>query len=159
MRVLGIDIGAKLGWGVLDTEADVLAAAWGTNVCRGKEWVDKLVACRTIVRRVVEEHQPDECVIERVDFVVQRLAYGAHCGIRGAAELTLHDLGVPWTYVPVSTLKKWATGHGKVSKPAMVMAARRITGARLGTTKKDNDAADALLAAAYRVDSLGLIAS
>jgi Holliday junction resolvasome RuvABC endonuclease subunit len=72
--------------------------------------------------------------------------------VHGVARLVLARHKIPWAYVPVPTLKKYATGSGSADKHAMINACRDV-----GVEPKDDNEADAAwlrLAGIHRYDRL-----
>jgi Holliday junction resolvasome RuvABC endonuclease subunit len=83
---------------------------------------------------------PDVAIIEKVPeslrggyITVVRLA-----AVHGVARLVLARRNVPYVYIPVPTLKKYATGGGRAEKQAMIDACHNV-----GAIPHDDNQADA----------------
>lgn len=132
-RVLGLDLS-------LDATGVALPSGQLDTILPRLEGDKRLVFIEEALDYYVRNTHPDVAVIEKVPeslrggFVtVVRLG-----AVHGVARLVLARHGVPFVYIPVSTLKKYATGSGVAKKPDMVNACRDI-----GVKPGDDNQADA----------------
>jgi Holliday junction resolvasome RuvABC endonuclease subunit len=68
---------------------------------------------------------PDLAVLEGYAYGANDAGSRANTELGGVVRLLLYDLGIPYCVVNPTTLKLFATGHGRASKDDMAMAARR----------------------------------
>lgn len=106
---------------------------------RGKD-DDRLVEIEAALKYYIRSGPPDVAAIEMIPpsmrggaITIVRLA-----AVHGVARLALARWGIPFVYLPVSTLKKYATGSGVADKHAMINACLDI-----GIKPADDNEADA----------------
>jgi len=146
---IGIDPGTSCGWAVLDEHGARLdSGAWdlrsrsheggGMRYLRARRHLCDLLDCyprATVGYELVRRHAGTSAAH----------VYG---GLVATVQAVCEERGVPYTGLPVGSVKLHATGHGAASKGAMRAAA---TG-RWGVTCDTDDEADALwIADALRV--------
>jgi crossover junction endodeoxyribonuclease RuvC len=118
------------------------AHSGGTGrIASKKTGVERLHEIREAVRSLVLTTQAEAAVIEGYSFGSQGRAVFNIGELGGVIRLLLHDMGVPYTEVPPSTLKKWATGKGNANKDTMLETAIR----KYAFEGHGNDEADAWL--------------
>lgn len=145
MRTIGIDPGtAILGWGVLDSQGQQLAAVnYGALTTPARTpAAERLVLLYDGLTRLVREYQPDAGAIEELFFsrnVTTALAVGQ---ARGVVMLALAQAGVPiYEYKP-RVVKQALVGYGAADKRQMQEMVK-IT-LQLAKIPKPDDTADAL---------------
>lgn len=97
---------------------------------------------RDMIHRVNDEHGPLE-LIAFEDAARGSHAYAtreSHSQLAGVIILTAGDLGIPYTAINPSAIKKFATGNGRADKAQMMAACWT----QLGIEPYDDNAADAL---------------
>ena len=149
--ILALDLALKTGWAVRDRHGTWTSGVqqladnnrWeshGMRLLRFRRWVFELVG--------MLEYEKDPRLIVAFERPLQR---GGSSGAKGSTPLPLmlagalvticEGLELDYASVPVSTLKKHATGKGNAKKDAMVAAAReRWTDHAI----EDDNVADAL---------------
>jgi Holliday junction resolvasome RuvABC endonuclease subunit len=137
------------------TELQVIAfdlSITSTGVCRTdgstfrirtrqKDGPRRLTVIRDRLTIEVAEQQPQLAVIEDLPMNAGRMSLTnlkAMCCLHGVVQALLVDAGVPWAYVNVKTLKKFACDDGGATKQDMTAAAFLAAGA----TFDDDDGAD-----------------
>ena len=101
---------------------------------------ERLAEIRDNIRALVLTHSPERVAIE--GYAYARANQAHQIGeLGGVVRLLLHDMGVPYTEVPPSSLKKWATGKGNADKDTMLETAIR----KYAFEGHGNDEADAWL--------------
>lgn len=126
---LGIDPATKCGWAVLNEEGKRLySGVW--DLKRGPHEGGGMVFVRfeKLFREMLGQGQPwewDRPIVVAFEKQANRFAGSAHIGLGIIAhiERICEDLGVPYTGVAFSTVKKVATGKGNASKEQVVQAA------------------------------------
>lgn len=81
----------------------------------------RLLVIRDRVRALLREDRPHVAVIEGLPIALS--ASGTVGQVHGAVKPELMDAGVEYAIVQPSTLKLYATGHGRADKSAMAQAA------------------------------------
>jgi len=101
------------------------------------------------IATLIERRQNADCIGVCIEepFSGQFSSVKALFPMLGAAVLTCERLGLPWSMVHLSKLKKHATGKGNAKKPEMQAAAKARWGKDLG-----EDEADAAWAGAFALD-------
>jgi len=146
-RILSLDLATTTGWarlanGVFDAGHVKFARKTGRkNFPDDHEGIVFYQFNRWLETRLIEDG-PAFIVYERAGHFPSAAAAYMACGLRGILMAKAAFYGIQLaTYSPL-TLKKWATGTGKAEKPAMLAAARKLTG---GEDLADHNAADALI--------------
>jgi hypothetical protein len=137
--VLALDLGTSTGWALASVDGPIVSGVesfkpgrfegGGMRFLRFKRWLTEIKGggLSAIYFEEVRNHAGVDA---------------AHCygGFLGVLTAWCEAHGVPYAGVPVSTIKKHATGKGNADKAAMIAAAR----AR-GFAPTSDDEADALL--------------
>lgn len=144
MRVLAIDPSLRAtGYAVLEKTAKGLRAIeWGT--IKNKTTLlpsGCLVAIRTRVMELIEQHQPECAVVEGVIFVQSHRTAITLGAARGAAIVAAAERGLPiYEYAP-RRVKQSVVGRGGAQKDQVAFMVRALLGL---TETPSADAADAL---------------
>jgi crossover junction endodeoxyribonuclease RuvC len=144
IRILGIDPGLRrTGWGVVAIDGDRLSfLACGSLATDGSAALaNRLLAIHDGLRRVVEQHAPDEAAVEAT-FVNKDASATLKLGqARGVAMLVPAIAGVPVAEYAPNLVKKTIVGAGHSEK----MQVRMMIGVLLPRADpQTDDAADAL---------------
>jgi crossover junction endodeoxyribonuclease RuvC len=144
IRILGIDPGLRrTGWGVVAVEGNRLSylACGSLSTDDRATLAERLVAIHDGLRRVVEEHAPDEAAVEAT-FVSKDAAATLKLGqARGAAMLVPACAGIPVAEYAPNVVKKTIVGAGHGEKAQI----RMMIGVLLPKADpQTTDAADAL---------------
>ena len=150
MKYVGIDPGSKAGWAVLDgTGYRVGSGTWDCRVRRGEGAGFRFIRLRGHLVELLDSLSND-CTLAYEEVRRHMGVDAAH--VYGAIVGHLQELcevrGVPYTRIPVGTVKKHATGKGNADKTAMLLAAATRWGS---WPIADDNEADALwIASALR---------
>jgi crossover junction endodeoxyribonuclease RuvC len=144
IRILGIDPGLRrTGWGVVAIDGDRLSfLACGSLATDGSAALaNRLLAIHDGLRRVVEQHAPDEAAVEAT-FVNKDASATLKLGqARGVAMLVPAIAGVPVAEYAPNLVKKTIVGAGHSEK----IQVRMMIGVLLPKADpQTDDAADAL---------------
>lgn len=123
VTVLGLDLGRTTGWCVTFSTAPIEWGEWKL----GGEHGEAITELCGVVSAVIEDHMVGLVAWEEPGFFRGPNSI-FHPRLEGALILTLERLGVSYVTVPVSTLKKWATGKGNAKKPDMIRSAKYSVG-------------------------------
>lgn len=154
LTVLGLDLSLTSTGG-----ARIIGGALGGDpfpfrIRSAKKGVERLDSQFRRVGQAVQEYDPDLVVVERPLPQPMRGAGAYYHENAGLYWLVMHRLflsGRPHVTVPVTTLKRFATGKGSGDKTAMCLAALKRFGLELNP-----DEADALWLAAAGLQHYGL---
>jgi crossover junction endodeoxyribonuclease RuvC len=144
IRILGIDPGLRrTGWGVIASEGNRLAfLACGSLATQdGAALATRLLAIHDGLRRVVDEHAPDEAAVEAT-FVNKDASATLKLGqARGIAMLVPAIAGLPVAEYAPNLVKKTiiGVGHGEKSQIRMMIGVLLPK-----ADPRTHDAADAL---------------
>ena len=144
IRILGIDPGLRrTGWGVIASEGNrlVFLACGSLATQDGAALATRLLAIHDGLRRVVDEHAPDEAAVEAT-FVNKDASATLKLGqARGVAMLAPAIAGLPVAEYAPNLVKKTiiGVGHGEKAQIRMMISVL-LTKA----DPKSHDAADAL---------------
>lgn len=159
MIILGIDPGtATTGYGVVEKHNSVVKYITCGAILTEKtaEMPDRLLAIYTQLNRLLDTHEPDVIVTERLFFsnnVTTAMQVGRTVGI---VLLCAAQRGLPWMeYRPVE-VKMAVAGYGGAEKKQVQYMVRQLL--RLEKVPKPDDAADALAIAICHAHSAQLAA-
>lgn len=143
MNILALDLATRTGFAHTDGTSGVWVLPPGKNGTRWKmfrNWLDTLLACNPTDLIVAEAslHQPG---------LAGRMANAMHTII----EMSCDTYGCDYKRVAASTLKKYATGNGRATKPEMYEAAKKRG---LTVNVESDDHVDALWLLHYAVSEL-----
>lgn len=143
MTILALDLGTTTGWALRRPDGVILSGTasfkpgrfegGGMRFLRFSQWLDSLDRPSEIYFEEVRRHAGTDA---------------AHCYGGFLAHLTAwcEARKIPYSGIPVGTIKAHATGKGNASKEAMIAAARAK-----GFATADHDEADALAILGYAV--------
>ena len=132
MNILALDLGTTTGWAALDTEADPQLQRIGSVRLASAEEI-KQWGLRRIDRRqdprplrlydhLAARLKPDIIIFEDVEFQTYTKQTQLWSSLRTAVWFYARNVNALCECVPVSVLKKFATGHGGATKAMMVSA-------------------------------------
>jgi crossover junction endodeoxyribonuclease RuvC len=144
IRILGIDPGLRrTGWGMVEIAGNGLRflGCGSVTTCEDDALASRLLAIHDGLRRVVEEHAPDEAAVEAT-FVNKDAAATLKLGqARGIAMLVPAIAGLPVAEYAPNLVKKSIVGFGHGDKAQV----RMMIGVLLPKADPaSDDAADAL---------------
>jgi Holliday junction resolvasome RuvABC endonuclease subunit len=131
MKVLALDLATSTGWAVLDGE-HVDVGTWTLDGCRG----EKGEHLESLLLDAIARHRPDLIAFEEPLFFRGGGAL-LLVGLQFTVERICERTRTTYVSVPVSTLKLFATGSGRSKKPAMIAAARDVTGRDMNEHEAD----------------------
>jgi len=117
-KAAGLDLGKTWGWAVMNRDTDYPLIRWGEESA-GNDATSNASSgmiyhtYRTWLREFLDKIQPDLLVYESVRFT-RGVSYIE--GQKGILLAELEGRGIPYYGLPIGTLKKYATGHGKAKK-------------------------------------------
>lgn len=140
MALLAIDIGTKLGWAIQYNTKEILHGVNKFSAGRFEGGGMRWVRFRAWLNEMHDGQEP----ITQIYFEEVRAHRGtdaAHIygGFLAALTEWCEAQTVPYSGIPVGTIKKHATGKGNAGKPAVIQAMRAK-----GFTPEDDNDADAL---------------
>lgn len=145
MLIMGIDPGtATTGYGICKLEGDrVEAVAFGAILTSPKlPAADRLVSIYEQVGRLIDLHQPEVLVTERLFFSKNETTAFAVGRAVGVILLMAAQRGVPTIEYTPMEIKQAVVGYGGAEKKQMQYMVQRIL--KLDEMPKPDDAADAL---------------
>jgi crossover junction endodeoxyribonuclease RuvC len=151
VRILGLDPGSRrTGYGIIDCQGgDSIHLTHGCILGSGASLGERLRTIFEGVRRLVEEHQPDEVAIERV-FVNRNVDSALKLGqARGAALCAVPQPVPVFEYAP-RAIKLAVVGSGGAEKPQVAHMIRVILQLQIRVV---GDASDALAVAVCHANS------
>lgn len=171
MKILALDLGTKTGlaynwqphgmWNDFPEPATTLVLAKPEEVTR---WIKKRMDRRSDPRvlrlwsfltRLVSNDKPDLVVFEDVQFASYTKQVQLWSSLRAAVWIACQDVPVI-ECVPVTTLKKFASGYGGADKALMKKAfVTQFGGVYYGQRKLDDNAIDALWLLRWAEHNLG----
>ena len=143
--VIALDLGTKTGWAVLRGGRVTSGTCefkpgrfegGGMRFLRFARWLDDL---RELVGGTI-----GGIYFEEVRRHVATDAAHVYGGLLGTLTSWCEQHGVPYSGIPVATIKKAATGKGNADKAAMIAAIRRV-----GFDPRDDNEADAIALLRY----------
>ena len=142
--ILALDLGTKLGWALHLPAGRPSSGVFDLRKSNTHGERFSLVLGWLTAGFVAEMPIGSVLAIEEPGYLPSGAAYRMLCGIRAVALLVAYEHG--WTPIGVAPaeLKKHATGKGNAKKPAMIAAAKRLTGRDM-----TDDEADAVLLLDY----------
>lgn len=144
MIIMGIDPGlGTTGWAVIEGSSDrPLLLGYGAIHTRPSEdMANRLLAICERIGAILNEHSPDEVVIEDVFLARDTKAAFALGQARGAAMLGAALAGVPVRSYTALQVKQSVTGNGHASKDQVAFMVRQLFG--LAEAPSPIDCADA----------------
>lgn len=148
MNVLALDLGTTTGWALGGNERTVTSGTvsfkpgrfegGGMRFLRFRGWLDEFLRCAGPIGAVYFEE------VRRHAGVDAAHAYG---GFLATLTAWCEAASIPYAGVPVSTIKRHATGKGNADKAAMIAAARTR-----GFAPQDDNEADALAIMAWALE-------
>jgi len=156
MRILAIDPGLKCGWAIRYDDGGLASGRWllaPASLSRVESVGMRWVRLRKMLGEVTSGLDVDLVVFEEVRGHKGVNAAHVYGGVIATLQAWCETREIPYTAIPVGTIKKRATGNGNCGKPAMVAAAR----ARWPEQEVANDdQADALWLLECARDELGV---
>ena len=142
MRIIGIDPGTACGWAVYEGRSVVASGTWDLSSRRFEGGGMRFVRFRKLFSELLWVGGPADLVAyEEVRRHLGVDAAHVYGGITSHLQQICEEARVPYTAIPVATVKKLATGKGNADKLAMIAAANQKWALQLGP--KDDDEADA----------------
>lgn len=147
-RVLGLDLGTRCGWALVEG-VQIVSGVWDLRPRRFEGGGMRMLR----LRRHLAELAPTRVFLEEVRRHAGTDAAHVYGGMLGIVSAWCEECGVPYAGVPVGTVKRRATGKGNAGKGEMVEAARReFSRPELAS----EDEADALWVLRCGLDELGI---
>jgi len=142
VRVLGIDPGSSiLGWSLLESNFHLIA--YGVITPDGRDGIGgRLQIIHDGLARIIDEHRPDCCAIERLFFSRNTTTAMDVAKCIGAALLTARLAGLEIAEYNPMQVKQSITGYGRATKRQMQTMVMKIL--RLRELPRPDDAADAI---------------
>lgn len=126
MLILAIDPGKTCGWALLEDGRRIESGVWKLEPKRHESRGMAFLRLRARLREVLGAWPIDAVAYEEVASHKGTAAAHWYGGIVAhvQAECLSAEPSVPYTGIPVATIKRRATGKGNAGKPAMLAAAR-----------------------------------
>ncbi|HZO91476.1 MAG TPA: crossover junction endodeoxyribonuclease RuvC [Chthonomonadaceae bacterium] len=159
MVIMGIDPGtATTGYGIVEKQGNRLSYVTCGVIQTEKtaEMPDRLLAIYTQLNRLLDVHEPDVLVTERLFFsnnVTTALQVGRTIGI---ALLAAAQRGLPWVEYRPMEVKMAVVGYGAAEKKQVQYMVKQLL--NLDKVPRPDDAADALAIAICHAHSSALTA-
>ena len=140
-RILGIDTGTKCGWALLSTPKGIQSGVWNLAPGRHEGGGMRFLKLRHQLDSLLQsDSEPLMVFYELVRGHRGTDAAQIYGGIVGLLTGWCEEHGIPYSGLPVQTIKKHATGKGNAKKDAMIESATK----HFSFSPKDDNEADAL---------------
>lgn len=124
-RILGIDPATACGWAVLDgSGARIASGTWDLKPRSGEGAGMRYVRFERYLRELIATYPGSTVVYEQVQRAHKSTRAGVVYGaLVGHITRVCEELGLNYTHVNTSAVKRHATTKGNAGKPAMIAAA------------------------------------
>ena len=139
-RVLGLDLGTKCGWALLDGKK-LTSGTWDLSAKKDEPSGQRFTNFWDELQRIGAVDDVYHESVARHLGVRAAHVYGGFVAILEHWCRSWHTRAIPMHGIPVGTVKKHATGKGNAKKPAMISAAQEKWPKQ---KVKDDNQADAL---------------
>ena len=150
--LMSLDLGSTTGFKLGDENV----AASGTVELKGSRYEGGGMRYLRFERWLTEQHKLvggiGEVVFEEVRRHLSTDSAHVYGGLLATLTAWCERNGVPYTGVPVGTIKKYITGKGNASKEQVIAAVRA-----LGYSPADDNEADAIALFHYRLTERGML--
>jgi Holliday junction resolvasome RuvABC endonuclease subunit len=150
MIIIGIDPATKCGWAVLKDGIPIASGTWDLSSRRHEGGGMRYLRCHKYFTELIESVDAKAMAYEEIRRHRGVDAAHVYGGIVGQITAICEDKQLPFTAIPVGTIKKRATGKGNASKEAMVAAANNT----FDITVVDDNEADAIWIGVVLYESL-----
>lgn len=139
MGILALDLATKTGWAHMPSAGMIQSGVWDFRPKRFEGGGMRYVRFQALLRELHRAEPIKTIYFEEVRRHIGTDAAHIYGGLLAHLSAWCDQEEVPYSGVPVGTIKKWATGKGNANKAAMVeaMVAR-------GFLPDDDNEADAL---------------
>lgn len=152
MRILALDLGTRCGWAMRHDADRIDSGVWNLQPRRqdgpGMRWV----RFRAHLSDLLAAAKPEMVAFEEVRRHLGTDAAHVFGGLKAVLEEECERAKIPYTSIPVATIKREATGKGNADKDAMVAAARARWPGFEPATDDEADARFLALAAARELE-------
>lgn len=125
MTYLGLDLGTRTGWALLDGDGLRLGSgAWDCAPRRDEGEAHRWRRFSAMFLAQLVQHRPDVVAVEDVRRHLGTRAAHVYGGLRALTELMCLDCRIRFASVPVQAAKRTATGRNVADKVTMIEAAR-----------------------------------
>jgi Holliday junction resolvasome RuvABC endonuclease subunit len=124
MKILAIDPGTHCGWALRLDDGSIFSGVWDLKPSRFEGGGMRWLRLRGFLDRFTGRQMPGLVAFEEVRHHAGVDAAHIYGGIIATLQAWCESSGVPYTSIPVATIKKAATGKGNAKKDAMITAAR-----------------------------------
>jgi len=126
MIVIGIDPATACGWAILKDGIPIASGVWDLKPKRHEGGGMRYLRCRKLFTELIESVDATAMAYEEVRRHQGTDAAHIYGGIVGQIAAVCEDKQLPFTAIPVGTVKKRATGKGNASKEKMIAAANEV---------------------------------
>lgn len=123
--ILGIDPGTACGWCVRHDERRIDSGVWDLSPKRHEGAGMRGVRFRRLLQEILDSARPAIVAYEEVQRHLGTDAAHVYGGLVLLLQEECEHRAIPYTGIPVATVKKAATGKGNAPKSAMIDAAAR----------------------------------
>lgn len=123
MILLSIDPGTNCGWAIRNDKGEYLSGVWNLKGGRYEGGGMRFVNLRRYLNQVKDSTKIDQVVFEEVRRHLGTDAAHIYGGIIAVVTSWCEENKIPYTGIPVGTVKKIATGKGNANKEQMLAAA------------------------------------
>jgi Holliday junction resolvasome RuvABC endonuclease subunit len=153
--IIGIDPGTACGWAILRGDGTRIASGtWDLSSRRHEGGGMRYLRVRRHVEEMLSQFTVQQLAYEEVRRHMGVDAAHVYGGIVAMIGSVCEERAVPFSAIPVGTVKKLATGKGNASKDMMVLASRAMWGDDAPRGLGEDDEADALFVALAAVRGL-----
>jgi len=123
--ILGIDPGTKCGWAVIREGVHLFSGVWDLKPRRHDGGGMRFVRLLCKLNEIAGATKIDAVAYEEVRRHMGVDAAHIYGGIVATISGWCEERSIPYSAIPVGTIKKQATGKGNATKPDMIAAAER----------------------------------
>ena len=122
--ILAIDPGTRCGWALRLHTGTIMSGVWDLKQSRHEGAGMRWIYLRKFLRHTLDGQNCDMIAYEEVRRHLGTDAAHIYGGIVAILQEHCEQAKIPYTAIPVATIKKHATGKGNADKGAMVLAAQ-----------------------------------
>jgi Holliday junction resolvasome RuvABC endonuclease subunit len=157
LKILALDLGTQTGWALYDTDFGRIGhGIFNLKPTRFEGPGMRAIKLRTALTTLAKSEPPQLVAYEEVHRHAGTAAAHVYGGLLMTLQAWCEPRMIPFTGIPVGTVKKRATGKGNAKKQAMIDAAKQHFSIERGD-KGDltDDEADALWVAICAAETYG----